>query len=72
MKDSDYISQATHELNYVLKKYEKRQTKGNRSLLQRFLSEYREDETYKPHNRRGFYRYVEETQCFEKMENSRR
>jgi|GEM_PF-2485475 len=72
MKDPDFISDETHELNHVLKKYQKRQTKRNRNLLLRFLSAFRADETYKPHNRRDFYRYVEDTQCFDNMENSRR
>ena len=71
-KDSELIAQEDHELNYVLKKYEKRQTKGNRALMRQFLKKFRQEPTYTPHKRRDFYRYVEATRCFDQLENRKR
>jgi len=67
-KDRDMISKDDHELNYVLKKYKKRQTKFNRSTLLDILSSFRSDETYKPHFRADFYKYISDKNSFSSME----
>jgi len=70
-KDSDFISKDDHELNYVLKKYSKRQTKGNRFSLLESLRAFKNNSGYAPHNRRDFYRYVDVTGCIEPLENKK-
>lgn len=68
-EDRDYISQQDeHELNYVLKKYGKRQTQGNRDRLVELLGAFRDDASYAPHKRDDFYRYVDATKSFDAME----
>ncbi|HIP69411.1 MAG TPA: 30S ribosomal protein S6 [Chromatiales bacterium] len=67
--DAEMISKQPHELNYVLKKYGKRQTAGNRDKFEALLDEFRADEDYKPHLREDFYRYIEDKNAFEVMEN---
>ncbi|HOJ49725.1 MAG TPA: hypothetical protein PKW55_02835 [Spirochaetota bacterium] len=58
--DKDLVSKEEHELNYVLKKYNKRQTKENREKLVESLDNFNKDSNYKPHNRENFYKYIEE------------
>lgn len=58
--DRDLISTEEHELNYVLKKWEKRQTKENREKLTAALKAFNKDAGYKPHNRENFYKYADD------------
>ena len=67
-KDSEYIAKDEHELNYVLKKYEKRQTQENRVKFADMLDAFRKDDSYKPHKRDDFYRYIAATKCFDTLE----
>lgn len=67
--DAEMISKQPHELNYVLKKYGKRQTTGNRDKFEALLDEFRGDEDYKPHLREDFYRYIEDKNAFDAMDN---
>ncbi len=67
--DAEMISKQPHELNYVLKKYGKRQTAANREKFEALLDEFRADEDYKPHLREDFYRYIEDKNAFDAMES---
>lgn len=67
--DAEMISKQPHELNYVLKKYGKRQTTGNRDKFEALLDEFRADEDYKPHLREDFYRYIEDKNAFDGMDD---
>ena len=57
-KDSDTISKETHELNYLLKKWNKRQSQGNRDKLVAKIDEFNANKNYRSHNREDFYAYV--------------
>lgn len=67
--DAEMISKQPHELNYVLKKYGKRQTVPNREKFEALLDTFRADEDYKPHLREDFYRYIEDKNAFDAMDN---
>lgn len=67
-KDSEMISKQTHELNYVLKKYGKKQSEANREKMIGLLDGYIKLEEYKPHMRKEFYQYVEDKNAFDDME----
>ncbi len=58
MKDSEMISKEEHELNYLLKKWSKKQSIGNREKLTKKLDEFNADPNYRKSNREDFYRYV--------------
>jgi len=66
--DAEMISKQPHELNYVLKKYNKRQTAENRDKFVALLDEFKADEGYKPHLREDFYRYIEDKNAFDVMD----
>lgn len=66
--DAEVISTEDHELNYVLKKYNKRQTAANRKAFVALLDEFKADAGYEPHLREQFYRYIEEKKAFDVME----
>ena len=67
-KDADYIAKDEHELNYVLKKYGKRQTQENRAKFEEMLDAFRDDAAYEPHKRADFYRYIDATSCCDALE----
>lgn len=67
--DAEMISKQPHELNYVLKKYNKRQTADNREKFVNLLDEFRADDGYKPHLREDFYRYIEDKNAFDVMDS---
>ncbi len=67
--DADMISKQDHELNYVLKKYNKRSTAVNRKKFVTLLDEFTEDESYKPHLREQFYKYLEDKNAFDIMDD---
>lgn len=58
MKDSEMISKEEHELNYLLKKWGKRQSIENRQKLTKKLDEFNDDPNYRTSNREDFYRYI--------------
>ncbi|MBN2443489.1 MAG: OmpA family protein [Spirochaetales bacterium] len=68
--DKNLISSETHEINYVLKKWEKKQNKKNRQIVRETLEKFRDDITYKPHNRENFYRYVEDHDILALLEDA--
>lgn len=67
--DAEMISRQPHELNYVLKKYNKRQTADNREKFVALLDAFKAEAEYKPHLRDDFYRYVEDKNAFDQMES---
>lgn len=67
--DAEVISTEDHELNYVLKKYGKRQTAANRKKFVTLLDECKADAEYAPHLREQFYRYIEDKKAFDIMED---
>ncbi len=58
MKDSEMISKEEHELNYLLRKWGRKQSKANRERLTKKLDEFNADPNYRNSNREDFYRYV--------------
>ncbi len=58
MKDAEMISKEDHELNYLLKKWNKKQSIENREKLVKKLDEFNADPNYRKHNREDFYQYV--------------
>ena len=68
--DRDQISKQDHELDYVLKKYGKRQTKDNREKLSDALDTFRKDDSYETYFRADFYNYVENNDALNDLENS--
>ncbi len=67
--DAEIISTEDHELNYVLKKYGKRSTAANREKFVTLLDEFKADTEYAPHLRVEFYKYLEDKNSFEIMED---
>ncbi len=70
-KDRDMISKEDHELNYVLSKWNKRQTKGNREILAKALTDFKKDAKFKPHNRENFYKYCTSKKVKGKLESKK-
>jgi len=66
--DRDLISKEEHELNYVLKKWEKHQSITNREILAKKLDEFKADDSYAPHNRENFYKYADNKAIKEVLE----
>ena len=66
--DRDMISKEEHELNYVLKAWEKRQTQKNRDMLAKSLDEFKADSSLSPHNRENFYKYTTSKKIKGKLE----
>ncbi|MBN2532962.1 MAG: OmpA family protein [Spirochaetales bacterium] len=69
-EDHDLISSQTHELNYLLKKWEKKQSRKNREILRDTLKDFRADKSCTPHTRELFYKYVEEHDILKLLEDS--
>jgi outer membrane protein OmpA-like peptidoglycan-associated protein len=67
--DRDFISSETHELNYLLKKWGKKQHIKNRQVLRDTLVKFKDDVSYKPHNRESFYKYVEDKNIRDLLED---
>jgi hypothetical protein len=68
-KDEEMISKEPHELNYVLKKFGKRQTATNRDKFEAILDQFRANDSYAPHLREDFYRYLDDNNAFADMES---
>ena len=66
--DRDLISTEEHELNYVLKKWEKKQSIANREVLIDALKKFNADVNYKPHNRENFYKYADDKKIKGKLD----
>jgi len=66
--DADFISKEKHELDYVLKKWEKRTTQANRDILSNALDEFRKDPANSPYTRDIFYSWAEKTALKPKLE----
>ncbi len=68
--DSAYISKEKHELDYVLRKWQKRTTAANRALLAKALDDFKTDADYEPHDREKFYAYAEERRVKDNLESA--
>jgi len=68
--DRDQISKQEHELNYVLKKYGKRQTQDNRDKLSDALDLFLKDDSYETYFRDDFYNYVDKNNALSDLEDS--
>lgn len=68
--DKDLISKQEHELNYVLKKYGKRQTEENRDKLSEALDVFLKDDSYETYLRNDFYDYVEKNNALRDLQDS--
>ena len=67
--DGNLVSKEDHEMNYILQKWNKKQSKDNRELLVKALEDFKKDEKYKPHNRESFYKYCEDKKIVKKLED---
>ncbi|MBP7553002.1 MAG: OmpA family protein [Spirochaetes bacterium] len=68
--DRDMISSEDHELNYVLRKWEKKQSIANREVLAGYLKDFKADDTFQPHNRENFYKYIDQKFLKSNLEDS--
>jgi len=66
--DRDLISSEDHELNYVLKKWGKKQSASNREKLADALKKFKGIAKYQPHNRESFYKYADDKNVKDKLE----
>jgi len=59
----------THELNYILKKFDKRQTKENRDALQKLEKDYINLKGSKPiSDKENLYDYLNSRKKFDKLD----
>ncbi len=56
--DAELVSKEEHELNYLLKKWNKTQSGSNRSKLSDKLDEFNAHPAFRNHNREDFYKYI--------------
>ena len=56
--DADLISKEDHELNYLLKKWKKKQSIANRKHLSGKIDEFNANKNFRTSNREDFYTYV--------------
>ena len=56
--DAAKISKEEHELNYLLKKWKKKQSQSNRKKLAKKITEFNANKAYRTNNREDFYTYV--------------
>ena len=68
--DRDLVSTEDHEINYLLKKWNKKESKKNREILISELKKFKKDAKYKPHFRKNFYKYVGDNKIEKKLEAS--
>lgn len=57
-QDAELISKEEHELNYLLKKWNKKQSISNREKLIQKIDEFNDHPNFRAHNREDFYNYV--------------
>jgi outer membrane protein OmpA-like peptidoglycan-associated protein len=67
-KDGDFISKERHELDYVLRTWNRRATQANRDTLIRALDSFNGDPSLAPHKREQFYAYADSTGLKAKLE----
>ena len=61
MSDANLIAcNEDHELKYVLKKFNKNDSDENVKKLRAKCKEFKKDDDYKPHNRKNFYKYLDD------------
>ena len=58
MSEKNLISKQDHELETILKHYDKRTTTSNKNQLKKIIDEFKNDDNYYPHNRENFYLYL--------------
>ncbi len=58
-RDADKISKEEHELNYLLKKWKKKQSISNRKTLAGKIDKFNANKAYRTHNREDFYKTVD-------------
>jgi|GEM_PF-835997 len=68
--DRDLVSSEDHEMNYLLRKWDKKQSKENRETLVEKLKEFKHDDDYQPHNRESFYKYVDDNDVKSLLEDA--
>ncbi|MCZ6533567.1 MAG: hypothetical protein O7A08_11465 [SAR324 cluster bacterium] len=56
--DAELVSKEEHELNYLLKKWNKTQSGSNRKKLSKKIDEFNAHPDFRNHNRKDFYKYV--------------
>ncbi len=66
--DRDFISKEKHELDYVLRKWDKRTTQANRDMLSEALDLFSADAANEPFTRDLFYAFAEKTGLVAKLE----
>lgn len=57
-QDAELISKEEHELNYLLKKWNKKQSIPNREKLVQKIDEFNANPKFRTHNREDFYTYL--------------
>ena len=67
--DRDLVSSEDHEINYLLRKWDKKQSKKNREILVGKLKDFKHDDSYAPHNRDSFYKYVDDKKVKDLLED---
>jgi len=70
-EDKDFISKEKHELDYVLRKWNKRTTQSNRDLLIQALDAFNADASLEPHKREQFYGYAASTGLKNRLESGK-
>ena len=58
--DWELVSKEDHELEYILRKYDKRTTEGNKELLCDTIDTFKENSEYSPYYHRDLYRFFED------------
>ena len=64
--DRERIEKVDYELNYILKKFEKRQTIENREILSDIVDKFKEKNK---EDKSEFYRQLEKSKEFKKLED---
>lgn len=69
--DWDKVSKEDHELEYILKKYDKRTTKENKKILCDIIDSFKSDDEYSPYYHKDLYRYLDDNPDeLDSLENS--
>jgi hypothetical protein len=69
MADSDLIAcNQDHELEYILRDREKRQTNDNIEKMRDACKAYKDDPDYQPHNRDNFLKYLDDKNIWDDLE----
>jgi hypothetical protein len=70
MSDWSELSEEDHELNYILRLYDKKQTEGNQLLLKSAIEEFKKDNgglQTKDYTKQEFYDFLEKYVGFLKV-----